>query len=80
MWPNGKESLHSLLEDLVLLVIDFAENYNFAEQNEVQEAHWDSLNVNILVHIIYRLNPVIDSNRKETWLLKEIHFYELGKH
>jgi hypothetical protein len=39
MWPNGKESLHSLLEDLVLLVIDFAENYNFAEQNEVQEAH-----------------------------------------
>lgn len=82
MWPNGKESLHSLPEDSVLSVIDFAENYNFGEQNEVQEAHWDSLNVNILVHIIYHLNPVINPNRKETWLLKEIHFYILddGKH
>jgi hypothetical protein len=61
-----KESLHSLLEDLVLSVIDFLENYTFARQNEVQEAHWHSLSVTIWMQINYHLNPTIDFNRKET--------------
>jgi hypothetical protein len=53
----------------------FRKNYTFAKQNEVQEAHWHSLSVTILVQIIYRLNPTTDPNRKKTQLLKEIHFY-----
>jgi hypothetical protein len=31
--------------------IDFAENYTFAIQNEVQSIHWFSTGISILVHI-----------------------------
>jgi len=64
-----------VLRNLVLSIIDSAKNYTFAEQNEVQEAHWHSLNVTILVHITYHLNPTSNLNRKKMRLLKEIHFY-----
>jgi len=77
-----KESLHSLLEDSMLSVVGFAKFYTFAKQNEVQEAHWNSLNVTILVQITYYLNPTTDPNRKEMQLSKDVHFYisNDGKH
>jgi hypothetical protein len=54
----------------MLCVIDFVENYTFVDHNEVQKAHWHSMNIIILVHIItYRLNPNADpkSWRLDCW-------------
>lgn len=38
----------------VLSSIDFAENYTFAAQDEVQSLHWDNRQITILVLITYR--------------------------
>lgn len=48
---------------------DFAENYSFLEvQNEIQERHYHSNQMTILVHITYRhhpqYNPSIGSSLK----------------
>ena len=40
-------------DDVVVSVVDFAENYAFKEQNEVQSMHWYSSQVTIFVHITY---------------------------
>ncbi len=78
-WQDSqfKESLRSLGKDVILSIIDFVENYTFVKQNEVQEAHWHSLSITILVHIMYKLNPDENPNVTKIWLLKEIHFYIL---
>jgi hypothetical protein len=54
----------------------------FTEHIEVQEPHWHSLCITILVHITYRLNQNENLDVIETWLLKKIHFYisNDGKH
>ena len=39
--------------DVVVSVVDFAENYTFREQNEIQSMHWWSVQVTIFVHITY---------------------------
>ncbi len=83
-WQDNqfKESLCSLPNDVVLSIIDFTKNYTFIDQNEVQEAHWHSLNITILVHITYHLNLTRNPDIAKTRLLKEIHFYifDDGKH
>jgi hypothetical protein len=50
----------------MLSFIDFVENYTFVDHNEVQEAHWHSMNIIILVHITYQLNPDADPKKLET--------------
>jgi hypothetical protein len=47
-------------------IIDFAKNYTFAYQNEIQEAQWHSMSITILVHIIYLQNPNADLEKLET--------------
>jgi hypothetical protein len=51
-------------------------------KNEIQEAHWHSMSITILVHITYRLNLDADLEKLGIQLLKEIHFYmyDDGKH
>ena len=63
-----KDCIQRFPKDVVVSVIDFAENYSFKEQNEIQSMHWYSLQVTILVHITY----VRDESEN---VLKFIHFY-----
>ena len=48
-----KQSVQTFPEHVVVSVIDFAENYTFQEQNEIQSMHWHSNQITILVHITY---------------------------
>lgn len=62
-----KECLQVFPETVVLSVVDFAENYTFKEQNEIQTMHWYSDQVTIFVHITYiRVAGVVQ---------KYYHFY-----
>ena len=62
-----KECILRFPEDVVVSVVDFAENYTLKEQNEVQTMHWYSDQVTIFVHITYvRLAGVVN---------KYYHFY-----
>eukprot|EP00243_Klebsormidium_subtile_P009267 TRINITY_DN4598_c0_g1_i1.p1 TRINITY_DN4598_c0_g1~~TRINITY_DN4598_c0_g1_i1.p1 ORF type:complete len:433 (+),score=38.91 TRINITY_DN4598_c0_g1_i1:432-1730(+) len=60
-------------------VSDFAENYSFQLQNEIQSMHWYSDQVTIFVHITYRHAEQAVDGRESTPenrdVVKEIHFY-----
>lgn len=63
-----KECLLNFPSNVVVSVIDFAENYSFKIKNEIQSMHWWSTQVTILVYITYV--------RKETGdVEKTLHFY-----
>jgi hypothetical protein len=47
-------------------VVNFAENYTFETQNEVQSMHWHNYQINILVHIMYHHNPHLDPYGEES--------------
>jgi hypothetical protein len=61
--------------DYILSHIDFAKNYTFQIQNEIQSMHWHSFQVTILVHITYKVNPTNGSNDEAQRLIKDNHFY-----
>lgn len=42
--------------DTILSQIDFAENYSFEMQNEIQSMHWHSFQITILVHITFSVD------------------------
>jgi hypothetical protein len=64
-----------LPEDAILSHIDFAENYSFEIQNEIQSMHWFSHQVTILLHLTNRLNPIPDLEVRGSKWIKESHFY-----
>jgi hypothetical protein len=68
-------TMADLPEDAILSHIDFAENYSFEIQNEIQSMHWFSHQVTILVHLTYRLNLVPDPKVRGSKWIKESHFY-----
>lgn len=70
-----KELFSSLSKDTVISCVDFSENYSMKVQNETQSMHWRSVQVSILVHITYRLNPDWSNENDEPLLLKEVHYY-----
>jgi hypothetical protein len=76
-WQDAqfKSCLENLSSDQVLSVIDFAENYSFTWQNEVQSQHWQSFQVTILVHITFRIDPHWDEVDVRAKILTEYHFY-----
>lgn len=54
--------------------IDFAENYSFAIQNEVQSMHWFSTSITILVHItLCKIPAGVDG--EEGGIVKHTHYY-----
>jgi len=63
----------------IVSVIDFAENYSFQPQDEIQSMHWFNVQVTLLVHITYRhaqlLMDGIESTETERHVVKECHFY-----
>lgn len=72
-----KISLDTFPPDSILSAVDFAENYSFGEFTEIQEQHWMSFQITILVHICYRWNPAFLANPHsgEQKLITEYHFY-----
>ncbi|KAG0631145.1 hypothetical protein M758_1G230800 [Ceratodon purpureus] len=71
-----KQSVQDLKPGEVLSLIDFAENYSYKGQSEIQSQHWFSFQCTILVHITYRIN---DSHNPEDpqskRLSTEYHYY-----
>ena len=63
-----KLSMKCLGEDMILSHIDYAENYTFEIQDQIQSMYWCSTQITILVHITYRRNDSGD-------VVKDSHFY-----
>ena len=67
---------------VIFSVIDFAENYTFSPQKEIQSQYYHSEQVSILVHVSYRhAKEHIDGIQStvEQWIvIKEAHFYISG--
>lgn len=61
--------------DTMVSVIDFAENYSFEVQNEVQSMHWHNYQVSILVHISWVRNAHPDPEDESTRNIMQYHFY-----
>ena len=53
----------------ILSVLDFAENYTLVQQDEVQPQYYNSMQVTIYVHIVYRHAP--NSTEKDQKILRE---------
>jgi hypothetical protein len=74
-WQDAQAglALSSLREGDLLSHLDFAENYTFQVQDEVQSEYYRSVSFTFLVHITNRV--VIDTNTNESTVLKETYFY-----
>jgi len=64
----------------ILSVVDFAENYTFAPQKEIQSEYYHSDQVTIFVHVLYRhaqasIDGTRDSTPQSRDVIKEYHFY-----
>ena len=60
-------------------MVDFAENYTFAPQREIQSEYYHSDKVSIFIHVSYRhAQESIDGRDRtpQSWdVIKEYHFY-----
>ena len=54
-------------------VVDFAENYTLAPQEEIQSQYYNLVKVAIFFHIVYR--HADDSSEDNRKILREYHFY-----
>jgi hypothetical protein len=70
-----KTCLASFPADTMVSVIDYAQNYSFEVQNEVQSMHWHSYQISILVHISWVRNPHHDPDDDSTKNIMKYHFY-----
>ena len=63
----------------ILSIVDFAENYKFATQKEIQSEYYHSDQVTIFVHVLYRHAqrslPNIENTNDDRHVIKEYHFY-----
>ena len=63
----------------ILSVVDFAENYTFSPQKEIQSEYYHLDQVSIFVHILYRHAELVidgfDSDENNREVIKEYHFY-----
>jgi hypothetical protein len=59
----------------MVFMVDFAENYTFETQNEVQCMHLHSYHISILMHITYCHNLHPDPNDEGSQVFIEYHFY-----
>jgi hypothetical protein len=59
-----KTCVKSLSKDSIVFIVNFAKSYNFQVQNEVQNMHYHSYQINILVHITYRFNLILISTMR----------------
>lgn len=73
-----KNCLENLKENEVMSLIDFAENYSYKGQNEIQSQHWHNFQLSILVHITYTLNPEWDPLDSKSKRLRTDYFYYIS--
>jgi hypothetical protein len=67
--------LASFPDDTMVSVIDYAGNYSFKVQNEVQSMHCHSYQITILVHKMWVRNPNPDLEDESTRSIMTYHFY-----
>jgi hypothetical protein len=70
-----KASVANLKEGEILSLIDFAENYSFKGQDEIQSQHWYNFQLTILVHITYSVNPSYNHLDSQLKGLKTDYYY-----
>ncbi|GAQ89961.1 hypothetical protein KFL_005820050 [Klebsormidium nitens] len=74
-----RELLDTFPVGTVVSVIDFAENYSFEQQDEIQSMHWHSDQITILVHITYRHKQLeidgVESTAENRQIARETVFY-----
>ena len=63
-----RQCLQNFPDDVIVSVVDFAKNYSFKIQNEIQGMHWYSSQITIMVHICYVRSTMGD-------IQKTLHFY-----
>jgi hypothetical protein len=56
-------------------LIDFAKNYSFKGQDEIQSMHWYNFSITILVHIMYTLNPAFHARNSQSRRLHTVYYY-----
>lgn len=69
---QAKSAKESLPTNAILTHIDFAENYTFQVQNEIQSMYYHSTQITIMVQVVYRVQ-VPDDGIPE--LLRETHYW-----
>jgi hypothetical protein len=76
-WQDAQCSLamEMLQAGTILSHVDFAENYTFVPQNEIQTEYFHFFQITIFVHICYMVNPNFGANPEEPRILKDSHFY-----
>jgi len=73
-WQDVAYMSREMKEGETMSLIDFAKNYNFEKQNEVQKQHWYNFKMTILVHITYMVNPNYNQNDpKSCQLIAKYH-------
>ena len=73
-----KACLANLQPGEVMSLIDFAENYSFKGQDEIQSQHWYNFQLTILVHITYSVNPSFNVLDPKSKRLKTDYFYYIS--
>ncbi len=63
----------------IVSCIDFQHNYAFRVQNKIQDVHWFSFLITILVHIMYCHKPTHNPIDPKSIILKEVHYYILNE-
>ncbi len=74
-----KPYVPNLPPNMILSCIDFSDNYAFKMQNDIQDMHWYSFHITILVHITYWINLDYDVAHPKSKILKEVHYYILDE-
>lgn len=77
------DQFRQLLENFplrtIVSVIDFAENYSLAGQDEIQSMHWHSDQITLLVHITLRHKQLdidgVESTEEDRQIARETIFY-----
>ena len=74
-WQDAQARLamSTMPRNVLLSHLDFAENYSFEVQNEIQSMYYHTFSVTILVHITYKMQQ--DDQTGEEKMLKETHYY-----
>ena len=75
-----KHSCEVFEPDTILSVVEFAENYTFSPQKEIQSEYYHVDQVTISVHVLYRhaqasIDGTRDSTPQSRDVIKEYHFY-----
>lgn len=76
-WQDSefKACLETLQSGEVMSLIDYAENYSFKAQNEIQSEHWFNFQITILVHIMYNVNPTFNLYDPKSKRLNTTYYY-----